>query len=111
MRLLRIGEVQAVGRADWHCAGASNVARGFGNSVHRAEARIEIAPAAVAIERHGQPAFGPFNADHTGIARTRAFDGIGLYHVIVLLPDPAFAADIRARQQTLEIISEVAGFG
>ena len=56
---------------------------------------IEIAPAAVAIERHGESALRTLDADHARIARARAFHGVGLHHGIVLLPDPALAADVR----------------
>ena len=37
-------------------ARASHFARGLGHGVHRAQLRIEIAPASIAIERHRQPA-------------------------------------------------------
>ena len=89
-------------------AGASHVARGFRDSVHRAQPRIEIAPASVAVERHGQPALRALDADHAGIARARAFHRVGLHHVIVLLPDPALAADVGTGEQSLQIGGEVA---
>ena len=54
--LLGIAEVEAVGGGDGRCAGAGNFARGFGDGVHGAEFGIEIAPAAVAVERHGEAA-------------------------------------------------------
>ena len=56
VRLFGIAEVQAVGGADRSGAGAGHVARGFRHGMHGAQARIEIAPASVAIERHGQAA-------------------------------------------------------
>ena len=37
-------------------AGTGDFARGFGDGVLRAQLGIEIAPAAVAVERHRQPA-------------------------------------------------------
>ena len=45
-----------------------DVARGFGDRVHRAELGIEIAPAPVAVERHGQSAIRALDANHAGIA-------------------------------------------
>ena len=108
LRLLRIAKVQAVGRTHRSRAGAGYIARGFGDSVHGSELRIEIAPAAIAIERHGQAALAALYADYARIARAWAFDGIGLHHVVVLLPNPAFAANIRAGQQALQIAGEIA---
>src|SRR5580700_10240021 len=70
VRLLRIAEVEAVGGADWSPARASYFAGSFGNGMHGAQARIEIAPAAIAIKRHSQPALGALNADDTSIARS-----------------------------------------
>ena len=54
--LLGIAEVEAVGGGYGRCAGAGNFARGFGDGVHGAEFGIEITPAAVAVERHGEAA-------------------------------------------------------
>ena len=73
----------------------------LGHSVHRPDSGIEIAPASVAIESHGQTAIRPFDANHAGISGTRGLDCVGLHHVIVLLPDPAFAGDVWAGKQTL----------
>ena len=109
VRLLRVAEVEAVGCADRRSSRASHVARGFGDGVHRTQARIEIAPASVAIERHGEAALRSFDTDHPGIARAGTFHGIGLHHVIVLLPHPAFAADIWTGEQTLQIGRQVGG--
>ena len=41
--------------------------------MHRAQPRIEIAPAPVAIERHRQPALRAFDANHARIAGSRRF--------------------------------------
>ena len=51
---LRIAEVQAVGRANRQRAGARDVARGLGDRQARALSRIELAEAAVAVDRHRQ---------------------------------------------------------
>src|ERR1700733_1126555 len=101
-----IAKVQAIRCAHRGRARASHVACGFGDRVHGSELRIEITPAAVAIESHSQATLAAFNADYAGIAGAGAFDGIGLHHMIVLLPNPALAADIGAGQQALEITRE-----
>ena len=79
--------------------------------MHRAKARIEIAPASIAIERHGESAIGTLDANDAGIARSWCFDRIRLHHVVILLPHPAFRADVWARQQTLELDREISSFG
>src|SRR5207248_671854 len=56
MRFFGIAEVQAIRRAYGSSPSARNVARSFGNRVHRAEFGIEIAPTPVAIECHREPA-------------------------------------------------------
>ena len=109
VRLLRVSEVQAIGRPDRRRARTGHVARGFGHSVHGSQPRIQIAPAAVAVECHRQASslLRSLNPDHAGIARARAFDGVGLHHMIVLLPDPTLAANIRACQQTLQVAGKI----
>ncbi len=102
MRLLRIAEVQAIGRAHRRSAAAGHVAGRVRHCVHGAQLRIEIAPPPVAIECHRQPALRTFNTNHARIARTWAFDRIGLHHVIVLLPHPPLAADIWTGEQALQ---------
>src|ERR1700687_465861 len=86
------------GPADRRGAGASHVARGFCHGMHGAQPRIEIAPAPVAVQRHGEAALGSLDANYPGIACARAFHGVGLHHVVVLLPDPALAADVGTGQ-------------
>ncbi len=56
VRLFGIAEIQAVRRADRNRAGTSHIARSFCHRVHGAQARIEVTPASVAVERHGQAA-------------------------------------------------------
>src|SRR5262249_23492499 len=50
VRLFRIAEVQAISRAHGRRARAADITRSLRDRVHRAEARIEIAPATVSIE-------------------------------------------------------------
>ena len=80
--------------------------------MHRAQPRIEIAPASIAIERHRKAALRRvsiriLDANHARIARARRFDSVGLHHVIVLLPNPALAADVGAGEKLLETFGEV----
>ena len=107
--LLGIAKVQAIGRAHGSGARTRHLARRLGDRVHRAQPRIQIAPPPVAIQCHRQPALRTFNPDHAPIARPRPFDRVGLHHVVILLPHPALAADVRASQQLLESSCELAG--
>ena len=56
LRLFRIAEVQAVGRANRSRARARHIAAASATACIAPSSRIEIAPAAIAIERHRQPA-------------------------------------------------------
>src|ERR1019366_1849388 len=108
IRLFGIAEVEAVGGADRSRSRAGHFARGFGDRVHGAETGIEIAPAAIAIERHGEPAFRALDADDASIARSGSVDRIGQHHVVILLPYPTLRANVGTREQALQIWSEVA---
>src|SRR5580693_856258 len=104
VRLLGIAKVETVGSAHWSCSRTGHLARSLGDGVHRTQPRIEITPAAVAIERHRKSTLRLarvwiLNTNYTCIARTRCLDRVGLHHVIVLLPDPALAADVCASQK------------
>src|ERR1700686_5877866 len=94
VRLFWVAEVEAVGGTDRSRSGASYFAGGFGDRVHSAETRIEIAPAAVAVERHGQSASGALDADDATIARPGRVDRVGLHHMVILLPDPTLRANV-----------------
>src|SRR5690349_15874716 len=48
-RLLRATEIEAICGCDGTRAAGSDIASGFGDGVHRAEARTELAPSAVAV--------------------------------------------------------------
>src|SRR5713101_3802428 len=110
MRLFGIAEVQAIGRAHGSRSRAGYVACGFSDRVHGAQFGIEVAPTAVAIERHGQSTLRTFDPNDSAIAGPGAFDGVGLHHGIVLLVDPALAADVRTGQQALEVGGEIGAF-
>src|SRR5205085_4201674 len=103
----RIAEVEAVGCRDRRRAGTSDVACRLGHCMHGTEAWVEIAPTAVAIQRHGQPSLRAFDANDSRIPGTRALHSVGLYHGVVLLPHPAFPADIPAGQHFLEVGGQV----
>ena len=108
---LGIAEVQAVGRGERPRAGAGDVARRFGDREHRAALRIEIAVAAVAVDRHRQRAVGPLDAHDAG-AQARQVDGVGLHHVVVLAVDPLLAGDRRRREQRQQrVVRRRAGDG
>ena len=79
-------------------AGAGDVARRFGHREHRAAVRIEVAVAAVAVDRHRQRAIGAFDA-HDARAEAGQVDGVGPHHVVVLAIDPALAGDGRRAEQ------------
>src|SRR5438270_8021596 len=108
VRLLRVAEVQAIGRTDGRRARTRDFAGSLRYGVHRADTRIEVAPASIAIKSHGQTAVRAFDADHAGIAGTGSLDRVGLHHVIILLPDPPFAGDVRVGEQRLQLPGEVA---
>ena len=59
-RLVRIGHVQIVRRAERHRAGARKIAARFGHGGFRAFVRIEINVAAIAIHGHGDEFLGNF---------------------------------------------------
>ena len=82
-------------------AGAGDVARRLGDREHRAAPRIEVAVAAVAVDRHRQRARRALDADDAG-AHAGEHDRVGPHHVVVLPVDPALAGDGRRREQRIE---------
>src|ERR1700722_6628755 len=109
VRLFGIAEVEAVGCGHGSCSRTGDFAGGLGDGVHRSKARIEITPAAVAIERHGKPPLRALNSNYAGITCSGRVDRVRLHHVIVLLPYPALAADVGAGEKLLEMPREVGG--
>ena len=53
-----VAEVEAVGGGDGSGPGAGDFAGGFGDGVHRTKLGVEVAPASVAGESHGNAALG-----------------------------------------------------
>src|ERR1051326_7144107 len=108
-RLLGISEIQAIGCADRIRPGAGDLASGLSDRMHRPEPRIEIAPASIAVESRCQPSLRALDANDARIARPRRLNRIGLHHVVVLLPHPTLAANIRTAEKLLESGGEIAG--
>src|SRR5581483_9632338 len=108
VRLLRISEVQAVGCRNRSGAAACHVSGGLSHRVHGPEPRVEVAPAAVAVERHGQAALRALDANDTRVASTRPDYGVGLHHRVVLLPYPTLSADVFAGEKRFQIVAKIA---
>src|ERR1017187_3383130 len=111
-RLFRVAEVEAICGGNWSSSGGGNFAGRLGHSVHGAEFGVDIGPAAIAVQGHGQAALMArgacaLDAHDSGFA-ARPLHGVGLDHGVVLLVDPALGADIGAGQKVLEVRREVA---
>ena len=102
-----IAEIQAIRGGAGARAHCGDVARGFGDGMHCADARIERAPAAVAVGGKREGAMRAFEAHDGGIGRAGQDERIGAHHVIVLLEDPALGGDGGRGEQTAEIFGEV----
>ena len=103
LRPLRVAEIQAVGGAERPAAGAGDVARRFSDRQDGAPIGVEVAVAAVAIDRHRQCALRALDSDDAG-THARHVDRVRPHHVIVLPIDPALAGNGRRpeeRQQRL----------
>ena len=105
--LFGIAEVEAIGGGPGARADGGDVARGFGDGVHRAGARIERAPAAVAAGGKRQRALRALEAHHGGVGGAGHGQRVGAHHVIVLLEDPALRGDGGRGQQAAEIFGEI----
>src|SRR5664279_6323330 len=83
--------------------------------MHGAEFGIEVGPAAVAVESHGETALvsGGAGALDAHDARFTAWSshGIGLHHGVVLLVDPSLGTYVGAGQKLFEVCDEIAIFG
>ena len=89
--------------------------------MHGAQLRIEIGPAAVAVESHGETDLADWalkgvwpacslDAHYASFAAGPDY-GVGLHHGVVLLVDPALGADVGTREQCLEVGGKVTVFG
>ena len=73
--LFRAAEIEAIRGGDRPRAAAGHIARGFGDRVHGANARIQLAPATIAVGGERQRAFCEsclriLDAHHCGITRS-----------------------------------------
>src|SRR5271157_339006 len=106
LRFLGIAEVQTIRRRDRRRARAGHIARRLSDGVHGAQLGVEVAPTPVTIERHRQTTVRALYPDNTALT-TRSLDSVGLHHGVILLKDPTLRADVRARQQTLQVVREL----
>src|SRR6266853_960480 len=114
--LFGAAEVEAIRGGDGTRPAGGHVAGGFGNGVHRADAGIQLAPAAIAVggKREGAlhgASLRILDAHDGGIARAGAGERVGAYAGVVLLGDPTFGGDGGRRQQLHEIRGEIRAFG
>src|ERR1700751_4278901 len=107
VRLLRVSKVEAVRSPNRSRARTRNLTRCLSDGMLCSQLRIQVTPATVPIQRHGQPAIDALDANYSRIARTRSLDGIGLHHVVVLLPHPPLAADIRRGKKLLQRTGQI----
>ena len=103
LRLLGIAEVQAVGERERPRAGARDVARRLGHRRDRAGARIEPAPARVAVDRHRERlarrrAVLALHAHQRGVA-AGTDHRVALHQRVVLALDPGLRAEVRRIEQ------------
>ena len=105
--LFGIAEIEAIGGGPGARADGGHVARRFGDGVHGADARIERAPAAVAVGGKREGAARALEAHDGGIGGAGHDERVGAHHVIVLLEDPALRGDGRRGEQAAEICGEI----
>ena len=101
--LFRVAEIKAVGGGHRGRAGTSHLARRFGDRVGSSQLGVQVAPAFIAVERHGQAAVRTLDAHHARLT-ARALHRIGLHHRLVLLVDPVLGADIRGGEQSPQFV-------
>ena len=104
-----ISEIQVVRDGERGCAGAGDVARGFGDGDAAAFAGILFAVDRVAIGGCGEDFVGLADDEDGGI-RTGQDGGAEADHVVVLLPDPLLRSDARMGKEGFES-GERVGFG
>ena len=96
-----ISEIQVVRDGERGCAGAGDVARGFGHGDATAFAGILFAIDGVAIGGCGEDFIGLADDEDGGI-RSGQDGGAEADHVVVLLPDPLFRGDARMGEEGFE---------
>ena len=108
-RLLGVAEVEAIGDAQRHRAGAGDVPRRLGDGRLAAFVRIERHQPVVAVHRDGEPERRARHLQHARVA-AGAEHGRGLDRRVVLLVHPALAREVGRVEQQLERRLQV-GFG
>ena len=96
-----ISEIQVVRDGERGCAGAGDVARGFGDGDAAAFAGILLAIDRVAIGGCGEDFVGLADDEDGGI-RAGEDGGAEADHVVVLLPDPLLGGDARVGEEGFE---------
>src|SRR5450631_954503 len=109
--LLRITEVEAICSSHWHRSRAGDFARAFCDRVHGAKPGVEIRPSAIPIEGHSQSALMSrctrlLDAHDAGFV-PRTLHCVGLHHGVVLLVNPALAADVGGSEQRLQCLGMI----
>src|SRR5260221_7834861 len=108
--LFGAAEVEAIRGRDGPRAAGGYVAGGFCDGVHGADARIELAPAAVAVGGERESALNGaglriLDAHHSGIARAGSSQSVRSHGSVVLLGDPAFGGN-RGRSEERRVGEE-----
>ena len=104
--VLGVPEVEAVGDRQRLRARAGDVSRGLGQRQRRPGVGVEVAEAAVAVGRDRYPLLRPLDPHDRGV-RTGRHDGVDHDHVVVLLPDPALAREVRRGDEADERLLHV----
>ena len=99
--LVGIPEIQVVRNGERGCAGAGDIARGFGDGDAAAFAGVLFAVDRVAIGGCGEDFIGLANDEDGGI-RAGQDGGAEADHVVVLLPDPLLGSDARMGEEGFE---------
>src|SRR6266478_884630 len=112
----RTAEVEAIRGGDGARAARGDVASGFSDGVHRADARIQLAPATVAIGGKRKRTLYDarlriLDAYNRCVAVARACQSVCSHGRVVLLGDPALRGNRGRRQQLDEILREAGAFG
>src|SRR6267143_995976 len=109
-------EIEAIRGGDGPRAAAGYVAGRFRDGVHGANARIQLAPAAVAVRGERERALDDsclriLDAHHCGVARSGPGQSICAHAGVVLLGDPALGGNRGRRKQFQKVLREIRAFG
>src|SRR5690606_4947837 len=110
-RVRRVAEVEVVGDAEWRGADAAEVAGGLGDRVRRAEARLEVDVARVAVGGRGDAERAALDAQHGGVRPSGDDHGVGHHLVVEALVHRALVGDRGRREQRQQGRAVVFRFG